>query len=185
MSLSRHRGSACLLYTSRYTLDDTCPCKEPALTYNTPIVITEDTVLRAAACKDGIYSETIRLELKVKEEGHERPAGNSGNGSGGTTTSSRPQAAVSGEGGSVSVSENGIVTIIPDTGYQIGSVDVNGETVDIPADGKLSGLDGDDSVVVTFERVPDATDLPLSLIHICHRKRCVQQLRPAFRGTDT
>ena len=166
--MTLEKGTQVMLSTAtngaaiRYTLDDTCPCKEPALTYNTPIVITEDTVLRAAACKDGIYSETIRLELKVKEEGHERPAGNSGNGSGGTTTSSRPQASVSGEGGSVSVSESGMVAITPDTGYQVGSVTVNGETVDIPADGKLSGLDKDDKVVVTFERIPDTTDLPFT-----------------------
>ena len=55
-----------------------------------------------------------------------------------------------------------MVAITPDTGYQVGSVTVNGETVDIPADGKLSGLDKDDKVVVTFERVPDATDLPFA-----------------------
>ena len=46
----------------RYTLDDTCPCKEDALRYEGPITITKDTVLRAAALLDGVYSDTIRLE---------------------------------------------------------------------------------------------------------------------------
>lgn len=51
----------------RYTLNDTCPCKEAALTYSEPIVISGDTVLRAAACLDGIYSETIKLKLTVSD----------------------------------------------------------------------------------------------------------------------
>ncbi|MCD8221917.1 MAG: leucine-rich repeat protein [Clostridiales bacterium] len=61
--------------TIRYTLNDTCPCKEEALYYTGPFVIEEDTVLRAAAEIDGVYSATIRLELSVSEE----DAGDSGN----------------------------------------------------------------------------------------------------------
>ena len=56
----------------RYTLDDTCPCKEDALRYEGPITITKDTVLRAAALLDGVYSDTIRLELTVAN-GTEEP----------------------------------------------------------------------------------------------------------------
>lgn len=48
----------------RYTLDDTCPCEESALTYNGPIEYKAGTtVIRAAAYKDGKYSATIRIEL--------------------------------------------------------------------------------------------------------------------------
>lgn len=143
-----------------YTLDKTCPCEtdNPARwLYTGPVSITADTYIIAYAVKEG-YEDSGTSHFSYTVDA----GGDSGGGGGGGTTSSQPQASVSGEGGSVSVSENGIVTIIPDTGYQIGSVDVNGETVDIPADGKLSGLDGDDSVVVTFERVPDATDLPFA-----------------------
>ncbi|MCD8110342.1 MAG: leucine-rich repeat protein [Clostridiales bacterium] len=53
--------------TIRYTVNDTCPCKEAALYYTEPIEITEDTVLRAVAVVDGVYSSTIRLELSVAE----------------------------------------------------------------------------------------------------------------------
>ena len=49
----------------RYTLNDTCPCTEEALVYSGPITITGNTVLHAAALKDGVYSDTIRLELTV------------------------------------------------------------------------------------------------------------------------
>lgn len=65
----------------RYTLNGTCPCTEEALVYSKPIAITNDTVLRAAACKDGVYSDTIRLELSVKEETTEQPDGSFNGGS--------------------------------------------------------------------------------------------------------
>ena len=51
----------------RYTIDDTCPCAETALFYGGPIELTGAVVLRAAAYKDGVYSETIRLELDVEK----------------------------------------------------------------------------------------------------------------------
>ncbi len=51
----------------RYTLNNTCPCKEEALYYEEPITVTEDVLVRAAAVKDGVYSETIRINLTVKE----------------------------------------------------------------------------------------------------------------------
>lgn len=50
----------------RYTLNNTCPCKEAALTYSEPILITGDTMLRAAACRDGVYSATIKISLKAE-----------------------------------------------------------------------------------------------------------------------
>lgn len=55
----------------RYTLNDTCPCTEDALTYSGPITVTHDLVLRAAAEKDGQYSASpnLRLELRVSSSG--------------------------------------------------------------------------------------------------------------------
>ena len=55
----------------RYTLNDTCPCTEDALTYSGPITVTRDLVLRAAAEKDGQYSASpnLRLELRVSSSG--------------------------------------------------------------------------------------------------------------------
>ncbi len=50
----------------RYTLNNTCPCKADALLYTGPIVLTEDTMLRAAAWKDDLYSATIKLNLNVR-----------------------------------------------------------------------------------------------------------------------
>ena len=50
----------------RYTLNNTCPCKDTALTYTGPIVLTEDvSYLRAAACLNGVYSATIKIALTV------------------------------------------------------------------------------------------------------------------------
>lgn len=157
----------------RYTLDNTCPCKEDALRYEGPITITKDTVLRAAALLDGVYSDTIRLELTVangteEPENPDNPGGSGGNsggsssggGSGSVTTDNRPSASA-GEGGTVTAGD-GTVTITPDEGYQIGSVTVNGEEVEIPTDGILTGLDADDEVTVAFERITDDTGLPFA-----------------------
>lgn len=157
----------------RYTLDDTCPCKEDALRYEGPITITENTVLRAAALLDGVYSDTIRLELTVangteEPENPDNPGGSGGNsggsssggGSGSVTTDNRPSVSA-GEGGTVTAGD-GTVTLTPDEGYQIGSVTVNGEEVEIPADGILTGLDSDDEVTVAFERMTDDTGLPFA-----------------------
>lgn len=77
-----------------------------------------------------------------------------GGGAGGGVVASKPSASVSGSGGKVEVADDATVTITPDAGYQIAQITVNGEEVDIPTDGKLTGLDADDQVVVTFEKVP-------------------------------
>ena len=154
----------------RYTLNDTCPCTEDALTYTSPITITDDTVLRAAALLDGVYSDTIRLALTVsggteEPEDPDDPGGSGGSGggssSGGHAADNRPSVSTEGEGGTVTAGD-GTVTIRPDEGYQIGSVTVNGETVEIPADGILKGLDADDQVAVSFERIPGEAGLPFT-----------------------
>ena len=154
----------------RYTLDDTCPCKDAALTYTGPITITENTVLRAAALLDGVYSDTIRLELTVsggaeEPENPDDPGGSGGSssgggGGGGLAADNRPSVST-GEGGTAAAGD-GAVTITPDEGYRIGSVTVNGEEVEIPADGILTGLDSDDEVVVTFERITGDMGLPFA-----------------------
>lgn len=83
--------------------------------------------------------------------------GGSSSGSSGSSSSNRPDASVTGEGGSVSASSNGTVTITPDEGYQIASITVNGEEVAIPSNGVLTGLDQNDEVIVTFEPIPQGT----------------------------
>lgn len=77
-----------------------------------------------------------------------------GGGSGSSSSSNKPTASVSGAGGKVTVANDGTVTITPDAGYQIAKITVNGKEVDIPTNGKLTGLTKDDKVVVTFEKVP-------------------------------
>lgn len=50
----------------RYTLDDTCPCEEDALTYTGSITVTGDMFVRAAAWTEtGGYSERLNLHLAV------------------------------------------------------------------------------------------------------------------------
>ena len=83
--------------------------------------------------------------------------GGSSGGSSGSSSSNRPDASVTGEGGSVSASSNGTVTITPDEGYQIASITVNGEEVAIPSNGVLTGLDQNDEVIVIFEPIPQGT----------------------------
>ena len=84
-----------------------------------------------------------------------RPSSGGGGGSsgGGSSASDKPAVSVSGTGGKATASGS-TVTITPDAGYQIASITVNGEAVEIPADGKLTGLDKNDKVVVTFEKIP-------------------------------
>lgn len=86
--------------TIRYTLNDTCPCKDEALTYTGPIAITANTTLRAAAVLDGVYSDTIRLELMIKAE-------QSGGGTGGGGSNSVNYAVETAD------TEHGTITVTP------------------------------------------------------------------------
>ena len=79
----------------------------------------------------------------------------SGGGGGSSMSSGRPVVEVAGEGGTVTAGNDGTVTITPDEGYKIGKIKVNGEEVAIPADGKLTGLNQNDKVIVTFEKIKE------------------------------
>ena len=98
---------------------------------------------------DGLTAQ-ITVTLQNRSTG-----GGSSSGGSGSSSSNRPDASVSGAGGKVSASSNGTITITPDDGYEISKITVNGEEVDIPADGRLTGLDKNDKVVVTFARITD------------------------------
>ena len=104
----------------------------------------------------------VRDLSEVTEEQAQQGGGSSGSGSssGGGSSSNRPQVSATGDGGSVTASNSGTVTITPDEGYRIASITVNGEAVEIPADGKLTGLDRNDKVVVTFEKIPAEQPTP-------------------------
>lgn len=84
-----------------------------------------------------------------------RSSGGGSSGGSGSSSSNRPDVSTTGSGGKVSASSNGTVTITPDNGYEISKITVNGEEVSIPADGKLTGLDRNDEVVVTFAKITD------------------------------
>ncbi len=133
--------------TIRYTLNDTCPCTEEALTYTGPISITEDTVLRAAACKDGVYSDTIRLELTVKT-GQPGGGGSSTGGGGGgsvdigeddTPLESAPNdifTEITGHGtikvtpDHAGTGDTVTITAAPDDGYELHTLTVTGQSGD-------------------------------------------------------
>ena len=87
----------------------------------------------------------------VQTEDPDTPSG----GSSGSSSSNRPDVSTAGAGGKVTASSNGTVTITPDEGYEIAKIMVNGEEVAIPADGKLTGLDKNDKVIVTFAKITD------------------------------
>lgn len=106
----------------------------------------------------GITRSTPLEGAPLNTETPDTPSGGgSSGGSSGSSSSNRPDASVTGEGGSVSASSNGTVTITPDEGYQIASITVNGEEVAIPSNGVLTGLDQNDEVIVTFEPIPQGT----------------------------
>ena len=112
--------------TIRYTLNDTCPCKDEALTYTGPIAITADTTLRAAAVLDGVYSDTIRLELMIKAE-----QSGGGTGGGGSSSVSHAVETADTEHGTITVTpsraKNGdtvTITVKPDAGYVLRTLTV-------------------------------------------------------------
>ncbi|MGG1635626.1 S-layer homology domain-containing protein [Paenibacillus sp. NRS-1760] len=72
--------------------------------------------------------------------------------------SNKPNASVSGSGGTVAASSNGTVTITPDKGYQVKDVTING--VSKGALTVLTGLKSSDQVVVTFEIIPTEPTKP-------------------------
>lgn len=95
----------------------------------------------------------------------ERVPGSSGGGSGsgsGGTVSQKPTV-TAGQGGTAAAKSDGTVTIVPQEGYEIASVTVNGKTVSVPAGGKLTGLKATDKVHVTFapvQETPVFLDVP-------------------------
>lgn len=134
---------------------------------------SDDTVLKVANKSLTINCNTYQLRSDVDwqltnctksettdEQGHKvivitYAGGGSSSSGGGGSASGKPSASVSGSGGKVAVASNGVVTITPDQGYQISKITVNGKEVNIPANGKLTGLGKDDKVVVTFEKIPE------------------------------
>lgn len=67
------------------------------------------------------------------------------------------------KGGTVSNLSNGSITIRPRSGYRIESVLVNGKSVSVPSNGKLTGLRSRDRVEVTFEEITSSTMTPNSV----------------------
>ncbi|MBR3867172.1 MAG: S-layer homology domain-containing protein [Butyricicoccus sp.] len=82
------------------------------------------------------------------------------------TTAKNPDVTVQGAGGNAWGTFTGDVIITADKGYTIASITVNGKSVTIPADGKLSGLGVKDTVVITFARIASA--LPFTDIAADH-----------------
>jgi hypothetical protein len=72
-----------------------------------------------------------------------------------STSSSQTISVESGAGGTVTVNSKGNVIITPDAGYVIDVVTVNGEVVEVPASGVLTGLKSTDKVVVSFRESED------------------------------
>ena len=80
ISLSTTTAAAAI----RYTTDGSCPCRDGALVYTTPIAIRQDTTLRAAAVKNGVFSEIAIFRLTI-DAGTPSPGAGSGGGSGGSS----------------------------------------------------------------------------------------------------
>lgn len=100
-------------------------------------------------------AEQVTITATFAQQSSGGGGGGTGGGGGGAPAEpDEPDVSVDGAGGKADV-EGGTVIITPDEGYEISGITVNGEAVDIPADGKLTRLDEDDEVVVTFRPVSD------------------------------
>lgn len=131
----------------RYTLDNTCPCKEAALQYSEPIALTKDTVLRAAAWKDDVYSATIRLELYVNatNPGEGNPGGGNPGGGGSSSGTSYQIIVPTVSNGTVTITPKSAkfgtkvtITAAPNNGYTTDSVTVtdrNGKSISVTNNG--------------------------------------------------
>ncbi|MEC0090456.1 S-layer homology domain-containing protein [Paenibacillus macquariensis] len=86
------------------------------------------------------------------------PDNNSSGNSSPGNSSSKPNASVSGGGGTVTADSNGNITITPDKGYQVKDVTING--ISKGALTQLTGLKSSDQVVVTFEKLPEQPQKP-------------------------
>lgn len=82
----------------------------------------------------------------------------SSNGSSSSTSPSKPNVTVSGGGGTTRTDDKGNVSILPDSGYRIKEVKVNG--VSKGTETVLTGLKSTDTVVVTFEKIPTEPEKP-------------------------
>lgn len=124
------------------------------------VTFAEGTILYpAGGATEGVTvngtwdTEESNVLMTARQSGSSGGGSSSGGGGGGSSSSSsKPSASVSGAGGKVDVADDGTVTITPDEGYRIDSITINGEEIQIPTDGKLTGLDKDDEVVVTFAK---------------------------------
>lgn len=126
--------------------------------YGGVYTINPDVVTVGANCTKTVSGENGTdqiISVVYSPSGGGSSSSGGGGGSSSSSSSSKPTASVSGSGGKVTVGSNGTVTITPDKGYQIAKIMVNGKKVDIPTNGKLTGLDKGDKVVVTFEKIPE------------------------------
>lgn len=112
-------------------------------------------------------------EITVIRDSVDVPDGNPGgdnsgsNGSstgGGASSSGTPSVSVNGTGGKVKAASDGSVTITPDDGYRIARILVNGKEVAVTT--KLTGLKASDVVVVTFEKIENASEPTVSFTDV-------------------
>ena len=103
---------------------------------------------------NGTKYETVELSVTQTPSGGSSSSGSSSDGSSSTTEDRTPAVSVNGTGGKVHAAKDGTITIMPDQGYQIAKILVNGREVAVST--RLTGLKATDTVVVTFERNPEA-----------------------------
>ncbi|WP_018759104.1 S-layer homology domain-containing protein [Paenibacillus terrigena] len=100
------------------------------------------------------YTFIVRANPSNNSSGNSSSSGNTSPGN----NSSKPNASVSGGGGTVTADSNGNITITPDKGYQVKDVTING--ISKGALTQLTGMKSSDQVVVTFEKLPEQPQKP-------------------------
>ena len=109
-------------------------------------------------CKHAYDGTTCKLCGFVKTIVTPPTGGGGGGGGGGAAPAAQnPKITTAGDG-KVTIHADGTTTIVPDKGYVIGSVTVNGK--DMGKVSTLTGLKASDKVVVTFEKITDEPTAP-------------------------
>ncbi len=116
------------------------------------------TISRGDQSIDKPYTFIVRAYPSNNLPGNNLPDNNSSGNSSPGNSSSKPNASVSGGGGTVTADSNGNITITPDKGYQVKDVMING--ISKGALTQLTGLKSSDQVVVTFEKLPEQPQKP-------------------------
>lgn len=136
--------------TIHYTTDGSTPTRESAV-YQSPVVVSSDTTLKAIAVKDGLASDVASATYVISTGGNGGGGNTSGSSSGSSTSGisgSSDNVSVSASGGSVTASQMTSAVNNADEGAAITVKAPGSSAVTLPVGGMADAADNDSDVVV-------------------------------------